>query len=284
MFVKGHSSVPGLSGLMVWRWVLGENISHTLAGQGRLKDVTSDLLSLRHGMAGPCELSNQGSHQLFYVAALLRWWWRRGLHAQCRWLWQWPHRLLLPLKAPGGYAAFCVTVTGTCRGGHEVDNRKLQKPKNGECAGSVVGRGGRWDWWNQASRVANSRVCRPESAGGAPHSLGAGSTAGTPGVLSCPCKPASPPHGAVTIGRDSGQSWLGLQGTRVGTAVVWGCPVPPFSQGESFYSHFLKCLRSKISNPRPCPPSLALPRAGNKSLNLQMFPCIPKCHLPLCSS
>lgn len=34
-----------------------------LPKQGRLKDVTSGLLSLRRAGAGPCELSNQGSRR-----------------------------------------------------------------------------------------------------------------------------------------------------------------------------------------------------------------------------
>lgn len=36
----------------------------SLPGQGPSKDETSGLLSLRHGRAGPCELSNQGSRRL----------------------------------------------------------------------------------------------------------------------------------------------------------------------------------------------------------------------------
>ena len=38
--------------------------SRLLSIQALLKDPTAGLLSLRHGWAGPCELSNQGSRRL----------------------------------------------------------------------------------------------------------------------------------------------------------------------------------------------------------------------------
>ena len=51
-----------------------------------------------------------------------------------------------------------------------------------------------------------------------------------------------------------------------------GVPSPSFlPRGHPFSPEFSKCLLNSVSNPHPWPPSLALPRAGNKCLKFQIL-------------
>lgn len=111
------------------------------------------LLSLRHGRAGPFELSNQRSRWLHGLwatvgAARMMTWaeWSRRLVQLC------PSSLrshwFLPLKAVSSSVASCVAVTGTCRDGLEVDNREAEKQKNGELGDRVSGDGGGGTCWD----------------------------------------------------------------------------------------------------------------------------------------
>lgn len=101
-----------------------------------------------------------------------------------------------------------------------------------------------------------------------------------PHVLSRHCAAASPLDWAMTTGRViRRQSCLGLPGSCAGGAVVCGVPNLLSRGGDPVSPHFSKRLGSRISKPRPCAPSLALYRTGNKCLNFQIFPCIWKRHL-----
>ena len=60
-----------------------------------------------------------------------------------------------------------------------------------------------------------------------------------------------------------------------------GVPSPYFLPGGTrFLFEFSNYLGSRVSSPRPCPLSLALSRAGNKSLNVRNPPHIPKAIFP----
>lgn len=80
-----------------------------------------------------------------------------------------------------------------------------------------------------------------------------------------------------------GRSRLGLRGPGAGGAVVCGVPSPSLPGGRGGYPfspHFSRCPGSGVSKPRPCAPRLALRKTGNKCLDFQILPCIPKRHLP----
>lgn len=73
-----------------------------------------------------------------------------------------------------------------------------QKASNGECAGSGVGQGGRWDRLEPAVAgpglpAVNSGVWGPEAAGGAARGAGrAGLAAGTPASFPVTARPRLP--------------------------------------------------------------------------------------------